>query len=164
MSTSESHYDYLRRMWAPFIKEIGAYNEWNCNEGMISAHGDKGYGYNYIWEETGIPFNHGMLLFLLSYARPYADEVRNTSDGFVNVGEWVVSKYPEFKEVIEKLEKEYTIPQITYYWESEDDEGEFVASSDSEAFLYRQPDWFFMYRESDTENGEPFVVLWDSRE
>ena len=63
------------------------------------------------------------------------------------------------------MEKEHPIPQITYYWESEDDEGEFVASSDSEAFLHRQSDWFFMYRESeDSENGETFVVLWDSME
>ena len=42
MGASESHYNYLRRMWVPFIKEIGVYNELSCNEGMISAHGDKG--------------------------------------------------------------------------------------------------------------------------
>jgi hypothetical protein len=72
--------------------------------GSISAHGDKCYGYQARWEKAGIPFEHGVALYLLTYQHPYCDQVRQTKDdGFVSPAEWVESKYPEFKAFFDQL-------------------------------------------------------------
>jgi hypothetical protein len=103
---TDNHYDYLRAYWVKFVKAINLPNaEW-VNDGMISAHGDKGYGYRSMWEEAGIPFGRGMLIYLLSYCSPYHKTVRETANGWVKPDQWVISMYPQFKEIMEKLEGE----------------------------------------------------------
>lgn len=102
----KSHYDYLEAYWLKFIKAIGLPGAQYYNNGMIGAHGDKGYSYRASWEEAGIPFERGMLIYLLSYCPPYNKQVRETQNGkWVNPWEWVISTYPQFVTHIEKLEQ-----------------------------------------------------------
>lgn len=49
--------------------------------------------------------------------------------------------------------------QRYYYWESEDNHGAFQAPSDEVALERWQSDWWVLYRESDTDDGVPFLYL-----
>ena len=90
-----SHYDYLDKHWHNFAKIVGGNIVWA--DGIVSAHGDKGYSYQSDWEEAGICFNHGMMLFLLSYVKPFSNTVRDTDKGWVNPCQWVIDNYEKFK-------------------------------------------------------------------
>lgn len=57
-------------------------------------------------EESNIPFKYGVLIYILTYLKPWSDEVRNTEDGWVNPTKWVFSNVDSFKVVIEEADKE----------------------------------------------------------
>jgi hypothetical protein len=65
-------------------------------DGGIVAHGDKCYSYRSEWESKGIPFEHGVAIYLLTYLRPYSKEVRETSNGWVAPKDWVIANYHKF--------------------------------------------------------------------
>jgi hypothetical protein len=93
---SYSHYDYLEEHLFSFLEAVGVDTEW-CR-GIISAHGDKAYGYKSKWEKAGIPFPQGVAIYLLTYVRPYGQEVRKPDGGWVDASQWVVDNYDRFKE------------------------------------------------------------------
>lgn len=90
----KSHYDWLHENLDAFTKSLGLPYEYG---GYISAHGDKCYSYERRWKDAGIHFFHGAAIFLISYIRPYSEEVRETKNGWVPVETWVVENYERFK-------------------------------------------------------------------
>jgi len=92
-----NHYDYLEKYLNPVLNEIlSTENEYR---GMIAAHGDKCRGYKDKWKCEGIPFNHGALMYLMTYISPWSKEVRETIGGeWVAPFDWVVENYNKFKE------------------------------------------------------------------
>lgn len=93
----KNHYDWLDVHLWDFLKQCEVNPDWHA--GIISAHGDKAYSYQTPWEKAGVPFYHGVAIFLLSYCAPYADEVRETKDkGWVDVCQWVIDNYARFKD------------------------------------------------------------------
>ena len=90
-----NHYDYLHEHLMKFFKDVGV--KYEQNEGIISAHGDKAYGYRFEWNAAEIPFNHGVSIYMLTYCKPFSDEVRETDNGWVDPGEWVRDNYERFK-------------------------------------------------------------------
>lgn len=97
-----SHYNYLDKHFHKFAKEVGADIDWA--DGMVVAHGDKGYSYEGEWEENGISFNHGMMIFLLSYLKPFSKTVRETEKGWVAPCQWVIDNYKNFEKYLPKEE------------------------------------------------------------
>jgi hypothetical protein len=97
-----SHYKWLDVNLKQFFANVGIDME-RGNGGIISAHGDKGYSYRDEWERAGIPFEHGMAIFLLSYITPFANEVRDTPGGWVPPVKWVLANYRGGHKFIEKL-------------------------------------------------------------
>lgn len=95
-----SHYDWLEKHFKAFALAVGV--GWAWADGIISAHGDKCYNYRGIWQEAGIPFSHGVAIYLLTYLNPFAKEVRETKDGWVAPADWVVRNYGRFKEHLPK--------------------------------------------------------------
>jgi len=91
-----NHYEWLEKNLQNFFDSIGADNPYPIN-GLLSSSGDKCYGYKNEWEEKGIPFYHGVALYLLTLLTPYQDEVRQTPNGWVPVDKWVIDNYPKFK-------------------------------------------------------------------
>ena len=87
-----SHYDWLQKHFSTFCKNAGI----KCYD-VISAHGDKCYGYKRMWKEKGIPFEHGVAIFLLTYLKPHCDDVRETKAGWVDPADWVIQNYEKFK-------------------------------------------------------------------
>lgn len=92
---TENHYEWLDANFAQFLVALGLSKEFSY--GMATAHGDKASTYRLDWEKAGVPFNHGVAIFLLSYLRQYRPEVRNTPSGWVDVGQWVIDNYNRFK-------------------------------------------------------------------
>lgn len=93
-----SHYDWLDKNLPTFFAKVGL--DWRGNEGIISAHGDKCYTYREQWEKEGIPFEHGVAVYLLSYCRPFDKESRETINGWVPPVDWVIKAYHERFKVI----------------------------------------------------------------
>ena len=54
------------------------------------------------WKQAGIPFEHGVAIYLLSYMKPWADECRQTPKGFLSVCQWVINSYEKFKPFLPK--------------------------------------------------------------
>lgn len=92
-----NHYKWLdKHLDSIWVSVFGkTLSEMWCT-GIISAHGDKCYGYQMVWEDAGIPFVHGVAIYLLSYVAPFSAEVRNTDNGFVPVDKWVIDNYQRF--------------------------------------------------------------------
>lgn len=94
-----SHYDWLDENLMQFVenlKETPLEVQSYINRGIINAHGDKCSCYKYDWDKVGIPFEHGVAIFLLSYLKPFSDEVRETENGWVDVRVWVEKNYSRF--------------------------------------------------------------------
>jgi hypothetical protein len=95
----ESHYDYCDAVLNDFWMEVfGMTSEQMWCGGIVGAHGDKAYGYKDKWNEAGIPFEHGVMLFLLSYTREYGDRPKHESH------QWVIENYPKYKPKLEAAE------------------------------------------------------------
>lgn len=90
-----SHYDWLDENLESFFEKAGIGNQYHPS--VIGAHGDKCYGYKFQWEKAGIPFEHGVAIYLLTYFNPYSEETRETENGWVDVSKWVVENYERFK-------------------------------------------------------------------
>jgi len=93
----KSHYDWLEDHLQKFFEQAGA--KWE-NNGIIVAHGDKCSSYQTGWEAVGIPFEHGVAIYLLSYISPFNTEVRDTPNGWVPPNRWVVDNYSRFKPLL----------------------------------------------------------------
>jgi hypothetical protein len=95
-----SHYDYLDAMLNPFwMRVFGKIADDMWCGGIVTAHGDKCYGYKRRWAAKGINFYHGAMLYLLTYTR-VMDQEKYLS------GEWVIENYLKYLPVLEAAEKE----------------------------------------------------------
>lgn len=90
-----NHYKYLDKYFFVFLKNMG-YDYGNFHGGIVTAHGDKCYGYRRRWEEAGLPFAHGVAIYLLTYLDPWEAETRETEDGWVDCCEWIIKNKDRF--------------------------------------------------------------------
>jgi len=95
-----NHYDWLDENLQDFFEKLSINN---VNNGIITAHGDKCYSFRDKWEEAGIPFPHGVAVYLLSYIHPWSDTCRNTDAGWKPVDDWVIETYPQVKELLAEV-------------------------------------------------------------
>lgn len=94
-----SGYDYLEMILPMFAKVVKLSDpSVNLSYGYITAHGDKAYGYKTTWLNHGIPFFHGLLLYLLTYTKAM-DREKHLSD------EWVISSYEKYRPMIRFVEE-----------------------------------------------------------
>jgi len=112
----KSHYGWLEDNLVQFFKNLGR-EDAKWWPGII---GDKGYQYKDAWQKNGIPFEHGMALFLLSCLRPYRKtEVYDWLDNpqGKKVEQWVIDNYQKFKPYLppsfeERKEKSDALPNL----------------------------------------------------
>lgn len=76
-----NHYEWLEK-WLPTIASNLGIKE--SLLGAIVAEGDKCYSKEDTWKALGIPFPHGVAMYILSKTFPWSKEVRNTPDGWVD--------------------------------------------------------------------------------
>ena len=98
-----NHYDWLEEHLKEFFENVGV--EIDYHSGLITAHGDKCYGYEHIWTENEIPFRYGVAIYLLSYMKPFSDEVRDTENEWVYPDIWVITNYLRFLPFFPKEKK-----------------------------------------------------------
>jgi hypothetical protein len=89
-----NHYEYLDKHLPKFFESVGV--SFENNAGIITAHGDKCYSYRGKWSDAGIPFEHGVAIYLLTYVRPFSQECRETENGWKDPCEWVIENYEKF--------------------------------------------------------------------
>ena len=102
-----NHYKWLQKNLSIFKKNLIDSNdqlkcchfEQSYNEGLISAHGDKCSGPR----NENIPFPHFVAIYLLTYVKPYSEQVRKTKDGWVDPFVWVTNIYPEMKKHLPEI-------------------------------------------------------------
>ena len=90
----KSHYHWLEENLPIFFEKLSIDFKYKC-PGIISAHGDKCSSYKNLWNLAGIPFEHGVAIYLLSYLSPWSDTVRKTKEKWVKPDAWVIEKYSE---------------------------------------------------------------------
>lgn len=93
---AKNHYTWLDSYFDQFLDNMKHPRHGESSEGMIVAHGDKCYGYRDDWDQSGVPFEHGVALYLLTYHHPWSGEVRETTDGWVDPWVWVIENYTGF--------------------------------------------------------------------
>ncbi len=83
-----NHYTYLDQHLLTFLANIGL-EEGHMHTGLIASHADKASVFQDDWEAGGVPFEHGVAIFLLWWSRRYRSEVPNHMD----LQQWVVENY-----------------------------------------------------------------------
>lgn len=97
------HYKWLDLYLDVFFQQCGLPP--GAHVGSASAHGDKCSQYRENWLQNGIPFPHGAALYLLTYERPYSLEARQTPNGWVPPGDWVVTNYLRFQPMLPPVDE-----------------------------------------------------------
>lgn len=95
----ENHYDYLDKVLPVFwVKCFGKTLEQSGCDGIAVAHGDKGYQYREQWDQSGVPFFRGMLLYMLTYTNLMTHEKHHSR--------WaVVEFYHKYRDLIIECEQ-----------------------------------------------------------
>ena len=62
-------------------------------ESIIVCDSDKCTQYKNVWEKHGIPYEHGVMIYLITKMKPYSDEARKT----ISADEFVIQYYEKFK-------------------------------------------------------------------
>jgi hypothetical protein len=98
-----NHYEWLEKYLPAIYKKLNL----SYSSGIIVADGDKCYTYESIWKRNGIPFSHGVALYILTKESPYCKEVRdgNPVIGWVSPFVWVTENYHKFEKMIKEIEK-----------------------------------------------------------
>lgn len=92
-----SHYKWLRLHLKDFMVKCNIREDLIYVDGILSSSGDKCYGFEKMWRDNGIPFCHGIAIYLLTIFKPYSKECRNTDNGWVDPEKWVIDNYNHFK-------------------------------------------------------------------
>lgn len=98
-----NHYDFLNKHLRKFFLDVGVDGGWEANCGIISAHGDKFYGYQNRWEKAGIHWYHGCMIMMLTYTSPFGKEVRQVGDKWVDPSHWVIENYSRFQKYLPEV-------------------------------------------------------------
>lgn len=90
-----NHYEFLDKYFDIFYTKFTGFTG---GSGLLVSDGDKCSQYRQEWEDSGIPFSHGVAIYLLLKDEPYTNQVRETKDGWVCPAEWVIENYKQFKD------------------------------------------------------------------
>jgi len=90
-----NHYKFLDRYLDAFWIEVfgKSLDDMWCS-GIVSAHGDKGSCYRRDWENAGISYYEGMMIYMLTYTKEMNDEQYKSK-------EWVINNYSKYKPLID---------------------------------------------------------------
>jgi len=103
MKPFRSHYDWLEANLPEFASNLGI--DPSRLTGCIVAHGDKCYSYRDGWAKAGIPFEHGVALYFLTYLNPWHSECHETPVGWVAPNLWVKENYSRFVKQLPRQSK-----------------------------------------------------------
>lgn len=79
-----------------FLKNIGKEEQIPYAESIIICDADKCTQYQKIWEENNIPYEHGVMIYLITKMQPYNKEARK----IISACDFVIKHYKKFKKYI----------------------------------------------------------------
>lgn len=85
MSGYVNYYKEIEQAGEEFSTLLGVENVVN----LLSFAGDKADGYKYLAVRHGIRVYQLVMIYLLSYVKPYSGQVRDTETGWVPVQDWL---------------------------------------------------------------------------
>lgn len=88
------HYDFIEKYGEVFAEGLNIPAIRDINDDA-QAYGDKCYGYEERWNDAGIPFPIGAMIYLVGRHYPFSQTVRETSAGWVDPGDWVVHTWKD---------------------------------------------------------------------
>ena len=91
---ADSHYAYCEKHLPAFFTAVGLSAD--DADGLLVGHGDKFYQYERQFEAMGLHFYHGVAIGLLTYFRPFRDEVRVNGNILMSIPDWVAKHKDEF--------------------------------------------------------------------
>lgn len=99
------NYEILDKKLAKLFSLLGI-NEEEA-KGLHFAYDDKCDQYKQEWEEAGVPYEHGVMIYMLTFVSPFSENVRSTKNGWVAPEEWVIDTYfnKKFLEYIFLIQK-----------------------------------------------------------
>ena len=89
-------YKKFKNDFSVFLENIGKENQIPYVESIIVCDADKCTQYSEIWERNGIPYEHGVMIYLITKMRPYSNEARVT----ISPCDFVIKHYEAFKKFI----------------------------------------------------------------
>lgn len=98
-----SHYEWLEKNLPAFLEKNGFNPEYASS--LIQAHGDKCYSVETYFKRNGLHFYHGVAMYLLLSFEPYASQVRQTENGWVDPFEWIVENKDRFAHMLPEISK-----------------------------------------------------------
>lgn len=87
-------YEELSKKFPVFLKNIGKEKELEYADSIITCDADKCEQYRYAWENAGIPFVEGTMIYLIEKMDPYCREARIS----VPAVDFVIKNYEKFKQ------------------------------------------------------------------
>lgn len=91
-----NHYKYIEKYGNVFSDALGIDD---VTKSLV-ADGDKCRQYKDQWEEAGVPFVIGSMIYIASKEYKYVSTVRQTENGWVDVCQWVIDKFKTDPEII----------------------------------------------------------------
>lgn len=91
--------DTFNRDFSIFLKNIGRADQIKYIDSMLACDGDKCTQYRSLWESRGIPYEHGVMIYLITKLEPYCEEVRVV----ISPCDYVIAHYGDFKKLISKF-------------------------------------------------------------
>ena len=88
--------------FSSFLKKIGKETQVPYAASIIACDADKCTLYKDIWERNGIPYEHGVMIYLITKMKPYYYEARVK----LTPCEFVIKHYDEFKQYFKEEENE----------------------------------------------------------
>ena len=106
----ENHYNWLDKNLSTFYERLGI----PYNSGVITAHGDKVYGYKDRFDKVNLHFYHGVAIYLITYERPFNKEVRETDHGWVAPIDWILENKDRFLKLLPPIDSNWN--ECQHYW------------------------------------------------
>jgi hypothetical protein len=98
---ANSHYAYIEKHGAWFSEQL-VVDDINS---ILVAHGDKSRQYEDIFKTLNVSSNKGAMVYLLSFLKPYSNEVRDTNHGWISVESWLIFALTQKPEILATLKK-----------------------------------------------------------
>lgn len=89
-------YHELLDKFPVFLKNIGREDQVRYAESIITCDSDKCEQYRLQWEKNGIPYLHGVMIYLITKMKPYSNEARVE----ISPCSFVIKHYKDFEDLI----------------------------------------------------------------
>lgn len=97
-----NYYIWLEKNLSTFLEKNGI--DPLYDKGLIRVFGTRCQEYREFWKLRGIPFVHGLAIYMISKLSPYEEEVQHSHGQGITTYQWVYLNYDRFKDGLNSAE------------------------------------------------------------